>query len=103
LVNHLKDKKKLGQIIVPHSGRYSHFLEEAAGEYITSLTGKKRWLAYIKGEKKKSSSNPKESKKNDTKIAKQVDQKKIKNEEKKDDSRILQNKKQSNTNKNTKP
>lgn len=53
LVSHLKSKKKLWQIIVPHSGRYSHFLEEAAGEYITSLTGKKRWLAYVKWEKKK--------------------------------------------------
>jgi uncharacterized LabA/DUF88 family protein len=38
LVKHLKEKKKLGQIIVPHSGRYSHFLDEAAGEFITSLT-----------------------------------------------------------------
>lgn len=67
LVTHLKAKKKLGQIIVPHSGRYSHFLDQAAGEYITSLTGKKRWLEYIKGSKRKKDDKKDKGEKQETK------------------------------------
>lgn len=47
LVEYLRDKKKLGKVIVPNKNRYSEFLKEAAWEKkIESLTELKKKLRY---------------------------------------------------------